>query len=1018
MSRLSLFHRPLIFATLLAASALALAAADTVPADLELIRFSGPDLTPCVACLCVSAQGEVYAGVDLNGSLGKGPGKGRIVKLLDRDHDGVADAHTVFAAIDNPRGLLAVGTRLYVLHTDHGPDGLATGMNLVVLDDADHDGVADGPAKILVRGICVAKAINDRGTDHSTNGIRMGIDGWIYIAVGDFGFHDATGTDGTKLTLQGGGVARVRPDGTELELYATGTRNDYDVAIDPFMNLFSRGNTNDGGGWNIRFLHLIQSAEYGYPRLFKNFSTEILPALEDLGGGSGVGALFLSEPTWPDRYNNQPLMADWGRKAIYLHRLTPDGPTFTQKVEEFAQISQITDLDVDPSGQMFVGAWDGAGFKGDPGKGYVSRITPKGWTHRAFPDLGTAKLSDLVALIASPSATTRFYAQQEILARPAESTAAKTALAALAHESALALASRVAALFTLAQLEPDPRVMLPFATDNALREFALRAATDRLPRLAAARLPLAPFIAALQTGTPRQRAAAAIALGRLGDPAAASALLAEPFTKPADSADGDFTQKDTLKGQRESNILLTAKPGHELRLHLVSTDHPGQPARLAMTEAGFTLADGGRIPLATLTPESGRATVQPAAPPAPDAATADAAKKKKRAAAGPAVLIEGTSFVAYTVPPGAVSFGARARTPAGSGADVSVEFFASTGPAGQPAEASYAPRHATPNAAIVLPHLAAHALMRLRAVDATLGAVGSKNEDLALWTLSYLHEPAVVDGLLARLTPELSATLRPKILTALARLYQQETPFDGTTWWTTRPDTRGPYYKPVTWSASPRIATALTAESANATPAHREFLARLNDSHRLGLAALGTREVAPVATVAAPSVDLAKISAQKGAVATTALEDLILAVEKLPANPALGEKLFTQQGCVACHALQPGGASLGPYMGQIGSIMNPAQIATAILRPDDTISQGFQTVLLTMKDGSARTGFASETTADKIVLRDMAGAVSTVLTADVKAEKHLPNSMMPAGLANALSLDEFAALVHFLAAKK
>ena len=35
--------------------------------------------------------------------------------------------------------------------------------------------------------------------------------------------------------------------------------------------------------------------------------------------------------------------------------------------------------------------------------------------------------------------------------------------------------------------------------------------------------------------------------------------------------------------------------------------------------------------------------------------------------------------------------------------------------------------------------------MRLRAIDATLGAVGSKNEDLALWTLSYLHEPAVVE---------------------------------------------------------------------------------------------------------------------------------------------------------------------------------------------------------------------------------------------------------------------------------
>ena len=73
---------------------------------------------------------------------------------------------------------------------------------------------------------------------------------------------------------------------------------------------------------------------------------------------------------------------------------------------------------------------------------------------------------------------------------------------------------------------------------------------------------------------------------------------------------------------------------------------------------------------------------------------------------------------------------------------------------------------------------------------------------------------------------------------------------------------------------------------------------------------------------------------------------------------------------------------------------------------------------LTLKDDSVRVGFATETTADKIVLRDMAGAVTTVAMADVKEEKHLPMSMMPEGLANALSLEEFAALVHFLAARK
>ena len=1007
-----------------------LTAADTVPADLVLTLFSGPEITPCVATLCVSAQGEVFAGVDLNGSLGKGPGKGRIVKLIDRDRDGVADSHTVFATIDNPRGLIAIGTRLFVLHTDFGPDGKATGMNLVRLDDANNDGIADGPPTMLVRGICVAKAINDRGTDHSTNGIRMGIDGWIYIAVGDFGFNAATGTDGTVLNLLGGGVARVRPDGTELELFATGTRNDYDVAIDPFMNLFSRGNTNDGGGWNIRFLHLIQSAEYGYPRLFKNFAAEILPALEDLGGGSGVGALFLSEPTWPEAYNNQPLMADWGRKAIYLHRLSPDGATFTQKVEEFAQVSQVTDLDVDPSGQMFVSAWDNAGYSGNPGKGYVSRIVPKGWTHRAFPDLAKATPVELLTRIASPSATTRFYAQQEILARPAAAASLKPALLAGARETSLPLDVRIAALFTLAQIETDPRVLLTLATDDALAEFVLRAATDRLPRLKNAALPLAPFVLRLQSGTPRQRAAAAVSLGRLGNPAAAPALLAVSFTKPPDETAAPVTEKFTLKGNRDGRATLSVKAGEELRLHLQGTNNASEAVRIAVREAAFTLADGTKVNLSTLTPRSGKiamSEIPPVAPattpPTTTAATGgDAAKGKKggrggRGSPAPFLLADGPVTIVYSVPANALSFEIYATPAPGAGAESSVDFFASTGPTGAAVAIATGPRHATPNSAIVLPHLAAHALIRLRAAAPSLSAVGTLSEDLALWTLSHLHEESVADGLLAKLKTTNAPATRAKLLTTLARLYQHEAPFDGSWWWGTRPDTRGPYYKPVAWSASPRIATALEAEAARAESTQLEFLARLNDSHRLGLAKLGTRLPQPPAEKA-PSVDLAKIAATQGAVGTTAIEDAILAVGKLPPNPARGEALFTQQGCVACHALTTGGPVLGPFMGQIGSIMNAQQIATAILRPNDTISQGFQTVIVTMKDGSVRTGFVTESTSEKISLRDMAGAVTTLSLADVKEQKHLPTSTMPEGLANALSLEDFTALVQFLAARK
>ena len=51
-------------------------------------------------------------------------------------------------------------------------------------------------------------------------------------------------------------------------------------------------------------------------------------------------------------------------------------------------------------------------------------------------------------------------------------------------------------------------------------------------------------------------------------------------------------------------------------------------------------------------------------------------------------------------------------------------------------------------------------------------------------------------------------------------------------------------------------------------------------------------------------------------------------------------------------------------------------------------------------------------------MRDIAGTVTTLKASEIANETLLPISMMPAGLANGMSMNDFASLVHFLADQK
>lgn len=165
-------------------------------------------------------------------------------------------------------------------------------------------------------------------------------------------------------------------------------------------------------------------------------------------------------------------------------------------------------------------------------------------------------------------------------------------------------------------------------------------------------------------------------------------------------------------------------------------------------------------------------------------------------------------------------------------------------------------------------------------------------------------------------------------------------------------------------------------------------------------------------------VDLDKIRNKKGQVGESSIEDVMLAMAKIKGDAAVGKKLFTTQGCVACHSINKTETMKGPFMGQIGSIMNREQIAESILKPNASISQGFASVLVTAKGDKTYMGFITQESADKVVMRDITGQVYTIKASDITSRKEMETSMMPTGLASALSYEEFASLISFLSQQK
>lgn len=456
--------------------------------------------------------------------------RGPTTKEFDRvqyvrwKEDGTAERTVFCENLSAVFGLAWLDGWLYVMHAPHYSR----------FADTDGDGKAD-VREDLADGFGPPAGVFGFN-DHIVTGIRLGMDGWMYVSVGDKGIQKATGKDGSTITLEGGGVVRMRPDGSRLEVYSSGTRNHLDVAMNSLDEIFTYDNTDDGLGWWTRFTHHMQTGYYGYPFDYLTRPERHLPRISEHGGGSPCGAACYREAVWPAAYRDAPFFAEWGKGKVQCFHTKRAGGTYTGKIEDFMvpednSTFRPVDLCFSPDGRhMYVADWNFGGWTNPTVCGRVYQVTYVGEGGAQEVDVekvaeqSTEDAAGLIGDLGSKSFAVRLSAQQRLAREQASIEALRKSLA----EGGLTTAAKIHAIWALvAARQPEgcdaASAIRPLLADQAgdVRAQAIRALGELESTDDAAAIS-----ERLRDAEPRVRVQSAIALGRL-DAKSSVAALAE-----------------------------------------------------------------------------------------------------------------------------------------------------------------------------------------------------------------------------------------------------------------------------------------------------------------------------------------------------------------------------------------------------------------------------------------------------------------------------------------------------------
>jgi hypothetical protein len=290
---------------------------------------------------------------------------------LSLDADGKAGELEPLAGTESllePRGLLFAHGAIYV--TANNSKGIYR------LRDADGDGQYE-VVKLL--------KMLEGGVGHGRNGMALGPDGMIYIALGNnvrvpadvsasspyknYGLDRLIPCDWNEFLFDSdvvppaGFVLRTDKDGQTWELVAGGFRNPMDLAFSAAGELFTYDADMEwdvGAPWYrpTTVIHVVPGGEYGWRQgtsVWPDFFPDALPRVVDIGLGSPTGIAFAAGGKFPPRYQGALFICDWAYGRIIAVHLSSRGRTYSGSAETFLKGKplNLTDLAFGPDGAMY-----------------------------------------------------------------------------------------------------------------------------------------------------------------------------------------------------------------------------------------------------------------------------------------------------------------------------------------------------------------------------------------------------------------------------------------------------------------------------------------------------------------------------------------------------------------------------------------------------------------------------------------------------------------------------------------